>query len=356
MFAIEIVPALCDARAPRPRRDRPRQRDASTRSTAAAAGRRMPPTTSSSSRPARRASRRCLAAELADGGRLVIPLGGTEEQTLARRPPHRRGLHDLLRHTLPIRRPPGPVRCRWRRAGGLAPGLGRTSRPCGPLPSPGQSPAQDCSSCSGVMATGRRCIPRTRPDTGTWSRQGRRWISSPGARVVPVEDILELNGFESAALVKPGTLLFVMTGTAPEGATSGTTAGAAAVTELGPAPGAALAVDDDPRPRRFAVRRPLGKTARGDRSAGTGRNARVRRGRRPGGLCGGGDSRLRQPGRAQARGRSADRVRAQLGPAGLPGAVGPGRRSHRRWSARAGTPPGRTCTSRSEAGKFLVTR
>jgi murein DD-endopeptidase MepM/ murein hydrolase activator NlpD len=53
---------------------------------------------------------------------------------------------------------------------------------------------------------------------------------------VPAEDILELNGFESAALVKPGTLLFVMTGTGPEGATSGTTAGAAAVTDLGPAP------------------------------------------------------------------------------------------------------------------------
>ncbi|HSY39078.1 MAG TPA: M23 family metallopeptidase [Polyangia bacterium] len=49
---------------------------------------------------------------------------------------------------------------------------------------------------------------------------------------VPAEDILELNGFESAALVKPGTLLFVMTGAAPEEAT----AGAAAVTALGPAP------------------------------------------------------------------------------------------------------------------------
>jgi hypothetical protein len=49
---------------------------------------------------------------------------------------------------------------------------------------------------------------------------------------VPPEDLLELNGFESAALVKPGTLLFVMTGTAPEGATPGT----AGVTDLGPAP------------------------------------------------------------------------------------------------------------------------
>jgi lipoprotein YgeR len=52
---------------------------------------------------------------------------------------------------------------------------------------------------------------------------------------VPAEDILELNGFESAALVKPGTLLFVMTGTV-EDATPGPTAGAAAAAELGPAP------------------------------------------------------------------------------------------------------------------------
>ena len=49
---------------------------------------------------------------------------------------------------------------------------------------------------------------------------------------VPAEDILELNGFESAALVKPGTLLFVMTGTEPEGAASP----GAAATDLGPAP------------------------------------------------------------------------------------------------------------------------
>ncbi len=53
---------------------------------------------------------------------------------------------------------------------------------------------------------------------------------------VPAEDILELNGFESAALVKPGTLLFVLTGTATEGLTPGSTAAAAAATELGPAP------------------------------------------------------------------------------------------------------------------------
>ena len=53
---------------------------------------------------------------------------------------------------------------------------------------------------------------------------------------VPPEDILELNGFESAALVKTGTLLFVMTGTAGDGVTPGPTAGAAAVTDLGPTP------------------------------------------------------------------------------------------------------------------------
>jgi murein DD-endopeptidase MepM/ murein hydrolase activator NlpD len=49
---------------------------------------------------------------------------------------------------------------------------------------------------------------------------------------VPAEDILELNGFESAALVKPGTLLFVMTGSAAAAATPS----AAAVTDLGATP------------------------------------------------------------------------------------------------------------------------
>ena len=53
---------------------------------------------------------------------------------------------------------------------------------------------------------------------------------------VPAEDILELNGFESAALVKPGTLLFVMTGTAPEAGRRRARPPAAAVTDLGPAP------------------------------------------------------------------------------------------------------------------------
>lgn len=49
---------------------------------------------------------------------------------------------------------------------------------------------------------------------------------------VPAEDILELNGFESAALVKPGTLLFVMTGSREAAATPGATA----VTDLGAPP------------------------------------------------------------------------------------------------------------------------
>jgi murein DD-endopeptidase MepM/ murein hydrolase activator NlpD len=57
-----------------------------------------------------------------------------------------------------------------------------------------------------------------------------------GRAGVPPEDILELNGLESAALVKPGTLLFVMTATAPEGATPDTAAGAAIVIDRGPAP------------------------------------------------------------------------------------------------------------------------
>ncbi len=49
---------------------------------------------------------------------------------------------------------------------------------------------------------------------------------------VPPEDILELNGFESAALVKPGTLLFVLTGSASDG----TSSPGAAVSGLGTAP------------------------------------------------------------------------------------------------------------------------
>jgi murein DD-endopeptidase MepM/ murein hydrolase activator NlpD len=49
---------------------------------------------------------------------------------------------------------------------------------------------------------------------------------------VPVEDLLELNGLESAALVKPGTLLFVMTG--PDAVVA--TPGATAVTDLGAPP------------------------------------------------------------------------------------------------------------------------
>ena len=56
-----------------------------------------------------------------------------------------------------------------------------------------------------------------------------------GRAGVPAEDILELNGIESAALVKPGTLLFVLTRTAPEEANAATTP-AAALTDLGPAP------------------------------------------------------------------------------------------------------------------------
>ena len=54
---------------------------------------------------------------------------------------------------------------------------------------------------------------------------GRWYVVAPGETLdliarragVPAEDILELNGFESAALVKPGTSLFVMTATAPRG-------------------------------------------------------------------------------------------------------------------------------------------
>jgi murein DD-endopeptidase MepM/ murein hydrolase activator NlpD len=52
---------------------------------------------------------------------------------------------------------------------------------------------------------------------------------------VPAEDILELNGFESAARVKPGTLLFVMTVPIEKTAPSAAAAGGAVV-NLGAAP------------------------------------------------------------------------------------------------------------------------
>jgi lipoprotein NlpD len=73
---------------------------------------------------------------------------------------------------------------------------------------------------------------------------GHWYVVAPGETLdliaaragVPAEDILELNGFESAALVKPGTLVFVMT--VPEGATATATATtpAAAMADLGAAP------------------------------------------------------------------------------------------------------------------------
>jgi murein DD-endopeptidase MepM/ murein hydrolase activator NlpD len=74
---------------------------------------------------------------------------------------------------------------------------------------------------------------------------GHWYVVAPGETLdliagragVPAEDILELNGFQSAALVKPGTLLFLMT--APERATgpgAAAMAPAAAMTDLGTAP------------------------------------------------------------------------------------------------------------------------
>jgi murein DD-endopeptidase MepM/ murein hydrolase activator NlpD len=71
---------------------------------------------------------------------------------------------------------------------------------------------------------------------------GQWYVVAPGETLdliarragVPAEDILELNGFESAALVKPGTLLFVMAAPAPEAATA--TPPAAVVTDVGMAP------------------------------------------------------------------------------------------------------------------------
>ena len=49
-----------------------------------------------------------------------------------------------------------------------------------------------------------------------WSRPGETLDLIARRAGVPPEDLLELNGFDSPALVKPGTLLFVMTGTPPE--------------------------------------------------------------------------------------------------------------------------------------------
>ena len=72
---------------------------------------------------------------------------------------------------------------------------------------------------------------------------GRWYVVAPGETLdliagragVPAEDILELNGLESAAQVKPGTLLFVMTAPAANSTATGTTP-AAAMTDLGTAP------------------------------------------------------------------------------------------------------------------------
>jgi murein DD-endopeptidase MepM/ murein hydrolase activator NlpD len=71
---------------------------------------------------------------------------------------------------------------------------------------------------------------------------GRWYVVAPGETLdliarragVPAEDILELNGFESAAQVTPGTSLFVMT--APEEVPTTATPPAATVTELSTPP------------------------------------------------------------------------------------------------------------------------
>ena len=83
VFADRDRPRAGRARAARSWRSSATTTSPSIRSTAAAAGRSTRPTTSSSSRRARPASRPCWSTELADGGRLVIPVGGPEEQELA---------------------------------------------------------------------------------------------------------------------------------------------------------------------------------------------------------------------------------------------------------------------------------
>ena len=86
--------------------------------------------------------------------------------------------------------------------------------------------------------------PGAPADASRVAPPGSWYVVAPGETLdliarragVPAEDILELNGFESAALVKPGTLLFVMTGPAPDGVTATAGPPAAAVTDLGRAP------------------------------------------------------------------------------------------------------------------------
>ena len=76
-------PRAGGARAPGPGASSATTTSSSIRSTAAAAGPSTPRTTSSSSRRARRASRPCWSRSWPTAGRLVIPVGGPEEQELA---------------------------------------------------------------------------------------------------------------------------------------------------------------------------------------------------------------------------------------------------------------------------------
>jgi murein DD-endopeptidase MepM/ murein hydrolase activator NlpD len=78
--------------------------------------------------------------------------------------------------------------------------------------------------------------PSTPPGHGDVVAPGETLELIASRAGVPAEDILELNGFENAAVVKPGTLLFVITPDAPPEATATGATPAAAVADVGTAP------------------------------------------------------------------------------------------------------------------------
>ncbi len=139
---------------------------------------------------------------------------------------------------------------------------------------------------------------------------------------VPPEDILEANGLDGPSQVHAGNDAV----RAATGRTARATAGRRHPGADGAVP---LAADHRGGDDRLALRGPLGAPARGDRPSGAGRHAGVRRRRRSGRLRRTRRARLREPDRPQARRRSADGVRAQLGAAGRARAAGARRRSDR---------------------------
>ncbi len=173
VFAVEIVPALAEPRAPRCSPSaRRRQRDARSFDggggwpahapydviIVSAGAPRVPPLLVERARRRRAAGDPARRPRGADAGA---------------RPPERRRLHDLVRHALPLRRPARPIRRRWRRAGGVR----RLGGGCAVA-----AAARACSGSPPAPPRARRCIRRTRPGPGTSSPRARRWSSSPTRR------------------------------------------------------------------------------------------------------------------------------------------------------------------------------